>query len=377
MNMSGHDSNVAFTLTQNQRGHVMRSLASAVAGMPSASAILIDHAGRIVEEVARPTGVNLPAISALAAGCYATTHELAKTVGQPEYSLLFQHDNGQQVFIWPVSGRALLVALLNSAAYVPELEGRLAGEIGRELLSVIASAQEPERRVPPPKVVLADIPADVRRYTRDLATLLMDLQNRSGGSFSGETSRYLLLSREELIQALGRSDWKEAIEICVGTRTWLSHNLGVLDNVKAEKVVPVLYRDLLAELHKVVSGSVAPERLEQLYRKFYVLLARKWTRVFVSESCVSADGIDAVALWKAGVSAEPDADLVKYSSEFVGGMDEMVRELLRIVYLAKGVAARNALARELAGVVDKYRDWLLPLGLDGVAGRNWAPLGLA
>ena len=374
MGMPGHDSNVAFTLTQNQRGHVMRALASAVAGMPAASAILIDHAGRIVEEASRPTGVNLPAISALAAGCYATTHELAKTVGQPEYTLLFQHDNGQQVYIWPVADRALLVALLNNPQYVPELERRLAGDTGKELTAVIAGAQEPEKRVPPPKVTLTEIPPDVRRHTRDLATLLMDLQNRSGGAFSSETSRYLLSSRDELVRALGRSDWKMAIDICVATRTWLSRNLGVLDGVEPGKVVPVLYRELLESLHKTVSGSVAPERLEQLYRKFYTLSSRKWTRVFVSEACVSSAGLDTVALWKSGVSAEPDIDLARFAAEFVGGMDEMVRELLRVVYLAKGAEAKNALALELSKVVDKYRDWLLPLGLDGVVGRNWMPL---
>lgn len=377
MGTPANDSNVAFTLTQVQRGQVMRSLASAIEGMPASSAILIDHAGRIVEEAARPTGVNLPAISALAAGCYATTHELAKTVGQPEYTLLFQHDNGQQVFIWPVAERALLVALLNNAHYVPQLETRLAGDLGRELALVIGTAQGPDRHVPPPKVVLADIPGDVRRHTRELATLLIDLQNRSGGAFSAETSRYLLMSRDELIRALGRSDWKEAVEICVGTRTWLAQNMGVLENVKADKVIPVLYNELLGELHRVVAGSVAPDRLEQLYRKFYSLLARKWTRVFVSASCISPAGLDASALWLAGSSMNPSDEISKFTSEYVGAMDEMVRELLRVVYLAKGAGVRNGLAVELSKIVDKYRDWLLPLGLDGVAGRNWAPLGPA
>ena len=95
----------------------------------------------------------------------------------------------------------------------------------------------------------------------------------------------------------------------------------------------------------------------------------------MSPLCVSATGLDAASLWKSGVAAEPDTDVAKFSAEFVGGMDEMVRELLRVVYLAKGSEARNALAVELSQVVNKYRDWLLPLGLDGVAGRNWAPLG--
>jgi hypothetical protein len=87
--------------------------------------------------------------------------------------------------------------------------------------------------------------------------------------------------------------------------------------------------------------------------------------------------MDAKALWLAAVSVNPDQDLAPFTGEFVAAMDEMVRELLRVVYLAKGPAARNELAKELALVVDKYRDWLLPLGLDGVAGRNWAPLGPA
>ena len=375
MGVQASDSNTAFTLTQIQRQQVIRAMTACVDEIPTASAMLIDHAGRVVEESSRPTGVNMQAISALAAGCYATTHELAKTVGQPEYSLLFQHDNGQQVYIWPVADRALLVALLKSAVHVPILEKKLAGEAGAELSAVITAAQAPEKRVPPPKVVLTDMPEEVRTHTRTLATLLADLQARSGGTFTPETARYLLQSRDELVRSLGRGDWKSTIGICEATRKWLAQNMGVMEGVLPGKVVPVLYRELLGELHGAVSGVVAPDRLEKLYLKFYALLAHKWPRVFVSTSYVSAGGLDVPALWQGALDSAPERSASRLAGEFAPALDEMVRELLRVVYLAKGADERRAIAVRLAGVVDKYRDWLLPLGLDGLVGRNWTPIG--
>ncbi len=34
------------------------------------------------------------------------------------------------------------------------------------------------------------------------------------------------------------------------------------------------------------------------------------------------------------------------------------------------------MAGELAKMIEKFRDWLLPLGLDGIVGRVWVPVAV-
>jgi len=372
MSVPSSDSNVGFMLTTAQRQQVIKSLSGCVEGMPSASAILIDRAGRVVEDASRPTGVNLPAISALAAGCYATTHELAKTVGQPEYSLLFQHEDGRQVYIWPVGVRGLLVALLGGVRFVPELEMRLKGAVGTALAEVVAAAQEPERHVPPPRIVTLEVPEEVKAKTKVLTALLLDLQQRSGGKFPPEASRFLLQARDRLARALSNSEWKEALAECESTRAWLVKNMGVAGDAQAGVVVPAVYRDLLEEIHSAVSVSVEAGRLGELYRKFYFILARKWRRMFVSESCVSTAGVDVEALWKAAAASYSNPDSL--APEFAAALDEMIRELLRVVHLAKGPGEREAVAKRLARRLHAHRDRLLALGLESQVGRSWVPV---
>jgi len=193
----GTDTNVAFVLTQSQRMQVARALDGIVEGLPQSSSVLIDRAGRIVEIARKPFGVNLPAISALAAGCFATTHELAAAMGEDEYSLLFQHENDQQVYIWPVADRALLVVLLKSAQanLVESLEGRLAGTVGQDLVRAVKEAQEPPKIVPPPKIAPPEIPLELRHRTRALTALIMDLQSKRPEEFTREVNTGLLQAR--------------------------------------------------------------------------------------------------------------------------------------------------------------------------------------
>ena len=183
------DANVGLILSQPQRMQVARTLDGLVEGLAQSSSVLIDRAGRIVEIARKPFGVNLPAISALAAGCYATTHELATAMGEAEYSLLFQHENDQQVYIWPVGERALLVVLLKGAQSggVGTLEERLNGALGTDLAGVVKDAREPLKTVPPPRIIAPDIPVELKQRTRALTGLIMDLQSKRPKDFTPES----------------------------------------------------------------------------------------------------------------------------------------------------------------------------------------------
>jgi len=215
------DANIGFTLTPEGRMRLIRSLDAITQAIPQSAALLIDLAGRIVDVPKRPPGVNLEAISALAAGCHASTTELAVTMGEKSYALLFEHGDDRQVYVWPVGERALLVVLLKGSASVEQLETHMEGKLGAELESVVKDAREPMKSVPPPRIEPAEGPSILEDKVRTLNAFIMDIQANKPGSLAGERSKRLLKAREELVQAMSHEFWEKASDICDETRKWL------------------------------------------------------------------------------------------------------------------------------------------------------------
>jgi len=208
------DANVGFTLTPEGKARLIASLDRIAGAIPRSSAILADKAGRVVDIARRPMGVNVEGICALAAGVYASTKELGRSFGEEEFSLLFEHEDEQQVFVWLVADRALFIGLLKSAAAVTELEEALAGQSGQDLAATVKGAREPLRSVPPPRIDPMKMPADMAAKVRILTLKMLELQNKSGGKAGPEASKSILKLREELHRTMSAGDWAAAGTIC-------------------------------------------------------------------------------------------------------------------------------------------------------------------
>ncbi len=365
------DTNVGFTLTQAQRIQIARSLDGMVDGLAQSSSVLIDRAGRIVEIARKPFGVNLPAISALAAGCYATTSELAKATGEENFSLLFQHENDQQVYIWPVGDRALVVVLLKGTAAtgVEMLESRFAGTIGTDLTRTISEAQEPPRKVPPPRITVPEVPVELRQRTRALTGLIMDLQSRRPQDFTPEINAGLLRSRETLVQCLSKRDWRKAWEICEGTRQWLLMSMHLSTSQDVGQVLIRMYKEIFEVLNAQLTAAASPDRLRVIYLSFHRFLSKQHPRVFISDKFLSAGAVDVQGLWEAAYAQVKDS--LQLSADFVPAVDGLVRELLRVIYLTAGKDGRDKAVANASNVLKKYHLELLPFGLESAAGRDW------
>jgi predicted regulator of Ras-like GTPase activity (Roadblock/LC7/MglB family) len=140
------DANIGFTLTPESRTAMMRLMDGFAGELPQASVILTDLAGRIVDVARKPLGVTLEGIAALAAGVFASTSALAKSMGDDEFSLVFEHDADRQVYVRPIAGRALLVVLLKGAAAAERIDDRLEGPLGADLAAVISRCRRSRRR---------------------------------------------------------------------------------------------------------------------------------------------------------------------------------------------------------------------------------------
>jgi len=216
------DANIGFTLTPDGKIKLIRALDAIAQSIPQSAALLIDLAGRIVDVPKRPPGVNLEAISALAAGCHASTTQLAETMGEKEYALLFEHGDDRQVYVWPVGGRALLVVLLKGSATVEQLETQMEGKLGMELEAVVKEAREPMKSVPPPRIEPSGGPKEVEAKVRELNAFIMGVQASQPNTLVGERGKRLLKAREDLVQAMSHGFWDKASAICDETHGWLS-----------------------------------------------------------------------------------------------------------------------------------------------------------
>ncbi len=372
--MTSPDTNVGFVLDSAQQTRVAGLMERILDELPQGYSVLIDRAGRIVNVCHEPVGVQLEALSALSAGCYATTNELAKVMGEEEYSLLFRQEDDNQVYVWPVADRALLVVLLKTSRGVEMLEERLGGPMGRELVAMVRTAKLPDRPTPPPRIVIEEIPYEVRTRTRNLTALITSLQTRMPEKFNDEIKRVLLKAREEIIKSITAQDWRRTMGVCEWCRQWLFGQLNLSATVEPRKILPRLYIEVFSYLHGVLTGFISSERLTDLYRKTYTIVAKRRPWVCLSDSCVTADGIDARILWER--AAEQYSDIMQLAREFVPAVDEMVRELVRVVYVGRGGEGRNRVLQGAKEILARYRNELLALGLEGVAGEGWLLLNI-
>jgi predicted regulator of Ras-like GTPase activity (Roadblock/LC7/MglB family) len=223
--MAVSDVNVGFILTPEGKGRVVRILDDLAAALPSASAVLIDRAGRIVEVARRPLGVKLDELAALAAGVFASSNALGQSMGEAAFTLEFEHENDQEVLVWPVGERALLVMLVKGLDGAEKLEERMEGLMGKELATVVGMAQEPPRSIPPPRVEAAAMPPSLAERIRELTLLVMGLQAAHAAKFTPDVHLKMLRFREDITRSVGREDWEHAEEHAYAALLWLKTNL--------------------------------------------------------------------------------------------------------------------------------------------------------
>ena len=215
------DANIGFTLTPEARTGIRRIIEGLAGELPQSTVVLTDFAGRIVDIARKPVGLNVEAIAALAAGVHASTRALANTMGDSDFSMLFEHDADRVVYIRPLCGKALFLVLLKGAAAADSLDNRLEGQFGTDLANILEEAREPLKAVPPPRVDLSGMPDSLGDHVRKLGIKLLDFESRKGASVPPEVHGKMVRAREDLVQALAHRDWDRAEALCRTTESWL------------------------------------------------------------------------------------------------------------------------------------------------------------
>ena len=81
-------------------------------------ALLVDQDGHMITSRGQTAKVDLDTISALVAGSFAATKQLAKQFGEQEFTALFHQGRGSNIQLSLVGERALLTALFDDSTTV-------------------------------------------------------------------------------------------------------------------------------------------------------------------------------------------------------------------------------------------------------------------
>lgn len=72
---------------------------------------LVDKGGNLFAQSGNTGSLDLSILSALAAGSFAATHELAKRLGESEFSALYHEGHGQHILMSALTHECLLVTI--------------------------------------------------------------------------------------------------------------------------------------------------------------------------------------------------------------------------------------------------------------------------
>lgn len=112
-------------------------------------ALLVDKDGHMVTHRGSSKRIDLDTISALVAGSFAATREMAKLLGEEEFSALFHQGKSDNIQLSLVGDRALLTAIFDEATTVGMVR-LYASEAAKRLAAIFRKKQQEAASAPPP-----------------------------------------------------------------------------------------------------------------------------------------------------------------------------------------------------------------------------------
>ncbi|MCI0531512.1 MAG: roadblock/LC7 domain-containing protein [candidate division Zixibacteria bacterium] len=142
-----------------------RLLMKLLKGAEAKCALLVDKDGHLVTRQGFTHSLDTTALAALLAGSFASTREIARLVGEPEFSVLFHQGKKDHIHISLVGERSILVVIFDDRTTIGMVR-LYAKEIGEELGLVLAGAKN--RKAPETNAFDTD-------YTQSAGNKLDDL----------------------------------------------------------------------------------------------------------------------------------------------------------------------------------------------------------
>lgn len=107
-------------------------------------ALLVDKDGHLITRQGFTQSLDTTALAALLAGSFASTREIARLVGEPEFSVLFHQGKKDHIHICLVGERSILAVVFDDRTTIG-LVRLYAKETSEELTNILTKATEEER----------------------------------------------------------------------------------------------------------------------------------------------------------------------------------------------------------------------------------------
>jgi predicted regulator of Ras-like GTPase activity (Roadblock/LC7/MglB family) len=118
-----------WSFTQDDFTSITESLKRFLGDTNSRCALLVDRSGQLVTTVGEAPGLDTTAFATLTAADYSANDQLAKLVGENDFSSLFHQGEKDSIYVADVARRLLLVIIFDSRTTVGLVRLRIKDEI--------------------------------------------------------------------------------------------------------------------------------------------------------------------------------------------------------------------------------------------------------
>ena len=141
--------NSGMVIYEEQIEKINQLLTKLIKGAEAKCALLVDKDGHLITRQGFTHSLDTTALAALLAGSFASTKEIARLVGEPEFSVLFHQGKRDHIHINIVGERSILVIIFDDRTTIGMVR-LYAKEVGLELNRIFDSQPPPSEQKPPP-----------------------------------------------------------------------------------------------------------------------------------------------------------------------------------------------------------------------------------
>jgi len=131
-------------ITQKDLEQINFCLNKMVSSSLAQSVLLIDRSGQLIAHHGNAPGIDMPSLSALTAANFGATAEIAKILGEEEFTLLFHKGRNENVYFSAVGEHVLLVTLFDNRTSLGVIRLQI-GKIIDELSKILSTIFEKKR----------------------------------------------------------------------------------------------------------------------------------------------------------------------------------------------------------------------------------------
>jgi len=131
---------------EDQIEKIDQALARLIKGAEAKCALLVDKDGYLITRQGFTHSLDTSALAALLAGSFASTKEIARLVGEPEFSVLFHQGKKDHIHLTLVGERTILVVIFDDRTTIGMVR-LYAREIGEDLASILSQSKKETKKV--------------------------------------------------------------------------------------------------------------------------------------------------------------------------------------------------------------------------------------